>query len=215
MKNEAEAVLRCRLAAGIVGNMPSLAYLRECFDLDAETGDLIWKRRPEHHFSTLQRMRNHHARFVGKIAGNVCKRRGGKVYRDIQIAGLKIGAHRIAYALSSGTLPDPDLPVDHQDGGGTNNAPFNLRNVTQAENMKNTRLSSRNKSGVIGVSWDACRGFWFASIRTGGKTTSLGRFSALEDAAAARRAAEARLGFHPNHGSAAPIENNTTEGATA
>lgn len=41
---------------------------------------------------------------------------------------------------------------------------------------------------------------WIAEIKKNYRKIHLGMFSTEADAIAARKAAEARLGFHPNHG---------------
>jgi DNA-binding XRE family transcriptional regulator len=51
-------------------------------------------------------------------------------------------------------------------------------------------LSTRNKSGVKGVSFDKERNKWVAQIKVGGKSINLGRYETLEEAAEARRQAE-------------------------
>jgi len=53
-----------------------------------------------------------------------------------------------------------------------------------------SRLYSNNKSGVRGVSWSKPRGKWEAHIWVDGKKCNLGYFKTIEEAAAARKAAE-------------------------
>jgi hypothetical protein len=50
------------------------------------------------------------------------------------------------------------------------------------------------------VIWSKDKSKWESYIKTEGVRKFLGRFDVLDDAVSARRAAEARLGFHPNHG---------------
>lgn len=49
-------------------------------------------------------------------------------------------------------------------------------------------------AGVPGVSWDRTNRKWQAGITVGGKRRKLGTFTALDDAIAARTAAETRFG---------------------
>jgi hypothetical protein len=94
-----------------------------------------------------------------------------------------------------------DAPsVDHDDGNGLNNTEANLKPCAQSQNMKNTRRSARNKSGVTGVVLCKQTGLWQAQGGSNGKYYKLGRFDRIEDAAAARRAFEIEHGFNKNHG---------------
>lgn len=91
-------------------------------------------------------------------------------------------------------LSPPDgVPVDHVDGNGLNNKRSNLRLCTPSLNSGNAQKRSNNRSGVKGVSWDAKRCKWFACIRVNGKTLPLGRYTRIEDAAAAYATAAAKV----------------------
>lgn len=48
-------------------------------------------------------------------------------------------------------VDDSKLEVDHINGNKWDNRKCNLRIVTHADNTKNRKLSSRNKSGYTGV----------------------------------------------------------------
>jgi hypothetical protein len=49
---------------------------------------------------------------------------------------------------------------------------------------------ARSKSGHIGVNWDKGKNKWVSFIYKNGKTIRLGRFNTIEEAIAARKAAE-------------------------
>nr|DAO60574.1 MAG TPA: hypothetical protein [Caudoviricetes sp.] len=68
-------------------------------------------------------------------------------------------------------------------------------NKTRLSNLTQ-KISRNNTSGVKGVYQDKASGKWVARIKFQRKTYSLGRFERLEDAAAARKKAEAEL-FKP------------------
>lgn len=89
--------------------------------------------------------------------------------------------------------PEKGFVVDHIDNDGLNNRRSNLRIVTQAENLWNSRVKRTSASGIKGVKWDAERGKWMARIRKHGRQHFLGRFPTMEDAQAAYAAASAEL----------------------
>ncbi|WP_425359496.1 HNH endonuclease signature motif containing protein [Borborobacter arsenicus] len=112
--------------------------------------------------------------------------------------------HRIIWFLEKGCWPDV---IDHIDGDGLNNRIDNLRDVSQAENMRNAARPNDNTSGRVGVSrlhrtdhWGDC---WQAYINVRGKRIALGLFKSFEHACLAREDAERQYGYHANHGRAA------------
>jgi hypothetical protein len=76
--------------------------------------------------------------------------------------------------------------VDHINGDGLDNRRCNLRKATRAQNASNITRRAHNRSGYIGVSWDAPRRAWQASVATNGRSLFLGRFANPQDAARAR-----------------------------
>ena len=71
----------------------------------------------------------------------------------------------------------------------------NLRISNRMENMQNASLRTDNKSGYKGVTWDASRNKWAASLMINYKRISLGRYADKLDAALAYdRAAEEIFG---------------------
>ena len=88
-------------------------------------------------------------------------------------------------------------------GNRANNAIDNLRCVSRTQNMRNMKMSDRNKSGIVGVYWSKGRQKWVANISLAHRTVYLGIFSDINEAALARKKAEQEHGFHENHGRAA------------
>lgn len=81
--------------------------------------------------------------------------------------------------------------VDHKNGDRHDNRKYNLRVVDHTSNQRNLNaLNRRNSSGVRGVSWFPRTKKWVARIRVGGKNLGLGYFDTVEEAGAAREAAE-------------------------
>lgn len=76
--------------------------------------------------------------------------------------------HVQVYEEAHGKIPK-GYYVDHIDGDIHNNSLSNLRLVTPAQNMYNTKTPRHNKSGIKGVSWDKARGVWRAAVKAEGK----------------------------------------------
>lgn len=129
----------------------------------------------------------------GAIAGEI---RDG--YRRIGVNGQKYAAHRLIWLFVYGQFPTHF--IDHIDGNGLNNRIENLRDVTNRENCLKQKLHCTNTSGYTGVSWDKRTNRWIAEIRVRDKKIRIGSFKNIEDAAAARKDAEKKHGFHPDHG---------------
>ncbi|MGB3256072.1 HNH endonuclease [Buttiauxella gaviniae] len=173
---------------------PSIEFFRECFTYNAETGEIRWKERPENHFKARHDYLAWNNKYPGMIAGSI----GTNGYRQITILGYPVKAHRIAWMMHTGNLIDG--PIDHINGVKADNRICNLREATAELNARNRKASSLNKSGVMGVIWSKADGKWRARIGIGGKHISLGSFAILDDAIAARKSAEAKYGYHENHG---------------
>ena len=171
--------------------------LKQLLTYDPETGVFVWKERPREMFSSDGQWKSWNAKFSGKVAG-------GEItpqvitYRTIGIHCRTYQAHRLAWLYVYGKWPDE--MIDHINGDGTDNRIANLRDVDRSTNGRNARRPKDNKSGVVGVHWKKSMGRWAACISTGGTQKNLGYFPSLFDAAAARKSAELRLGYHPNHG---------------
>lgn len=78
--------------------------------------------------------------------------------------------------------------------------PDNCVWATQEVQTRNQRRRKNNTSGVNGVYFDKKRNKWAASISLKWKTIHIGRFDTIEQAAAARKAANAAYGYNSNHG---------------
>lgn len=176
----------------------SIEFLNESFQYIAEDGLLIWRERPSHHFPTIPGWKRFNSRFSGKPAGTV----NGQGYRQIKINGISHNAHRIAWAIHNSIWPIGD--VDHISGNKLDNSSSNLRLVSHAENCRNQRLSSANKSSRTGISLDKRDGTWCAYIMADDKQIYLGRRKSLNEAISLRESAEKKLGYHENHGRPAP-----------
>lgn len=182
-------------------NIVPVAALRELLMLDPDSGTLTWAHREPKWFQAISNRTAEHA------ANNWNSRHAGKPalcgphingYLSGHVLGAPCLAHRVVWAMHVGTWPESG--VDHINGCKTDNRIANLRLADHIVNARNMKLMSTSKTGITGVSFDSERGKFYASIRFGGKTKSLGRFDRIEDAVAARSAANEKCGFHKNHG---------------
>jgi hypothetical protein len=180
-------------------------YLKECVTYNPGTGVFVWLNRPLIHFKNIIAHRAFNSMYAGKEAGSD-KADGRIVYRQIGIDGFRYLSHRLAWLLVYGELPKQS--IDHIDGNGLNNTIDNLRDVSRQENHRNTRLPSNSTSGVIGVHWLKKNQRWLAHITVDKNCISLGCFSTLEEAAAARKISEIEYGFHENHGRSSQEQDN-------
>ena len=171
--------------------LPSQEYLKECFDYDEETGNLIWKERPLHHFNTEQGMRVFNSSKVNKFAESI-HHTGYKV-TNITNKGQYL-VHRIIWKLLTGK--DPEGQIDHINNDPLDNRIENLRDVTTGENQQNKRHFINNTSGHKGVYWDTKALKWFSKITRKGHVMRLGYFKNKEDAIKTRLEAEEKDWSH-------------------
>lgn len=181
--------------------LPSPRVLRRLIDYNARTGELKWKMRPAWLFAG-----NNIGGKAGQAKAWNGRWAGQRAFKQVHKTGYLTGvlwsfsflAHRVAWAVHTGEWPDGD--IDHINGDRADNRFSNLRCVTSLQNAKNQKLPKSNTSGHIGVSWIRHHKAWVASICVNRKKMTIGYFKKIEDAIAARKAAEQKFGFHPNHG---------------
>ncbi len=137
--------------------------VRELFDYDSETGDLIRR----------VKVANQPA---GSVAGSV----NAKGHLNIQVDGKLYAAHRLVFLYHHGWLPQE---IDHENRVKTDNRIGNLRPATSSQNKGNIELLRNNSSGYRGVSRNARSGKWHAQIKIHGRQTYLGRSDTPEQAA--------------------------------
>jgi len=160
------------------------SILKSRLHYEPETGIFTW-------------LVNHHSVKAATVAGSA----NGNGYIHIGVSGKNTQAHRLAFLYMTGEFP-PD-EIDHINGARNDNRWSNLRPVSRAENNKNSKRRHDNTSGVTGVSWCKTRKRWAAHIQVDGKPVNLGRFTDFFEAVSARKLAERKYNFHPNHGRSA------------
>lgn len=180
--------------------LPTPEELRKLLEYDPATGGLRYREAwpdlfaREGKLSREARCNKWNMNHAGKAAFRVSDSQG---YWSGSLFGVRVCAHRVIVAMATGQWPDA---VDHINGDRQDNRLANLRAVSRAENAKNSAKPRSNTSGHIGVGWRQDLGRWRATIGVNGKARHLGTFESLEDAIAARAAADEEHGFHPNHG---------------
>jgi hypothetical protein len=178
---------------------------RQLLRYEPETGKLFWRERGPEWFgespnrwggviTAETRAKQWNASHAGREA-MTCP--DGNGYLCGSIVGRRLLTHRVIWAIMTGGWPDN---TDHINGIRDDNRWKNLRSVSSLENGRNKALKSGNRYGCMGIDWYPPTKRWTASIGVKKRRIHLGYFLELEDAIAARRKAERKYGFHPNHG---------------
>ena len=160
--------------------LPSISYLRRVLMVCQESPTGLRWRVP---------MRNNAIK-AGFPAGSLSfdKNQDRYDYR-IGLGWRAFRACRVIWAIHHGADPFP-LEVDHIDRNPLNNSVENLRLATGQQNCRNQDKRTTNKSGVKGVHFNRQTGRFRASIMVNWRKFNLGEYYTLEEAAAARKAAE-------------------------
>lgn len=177
------------------GRLIAPDVLRQLISYNENTGEAFWRWRDISYFPDERAQKIWNTRFANQKIGRLGS--GGYLYVTIfkQVYLL----HRVVYAIKHGEYPQT---TDHINGDKADNRAVNLRSVTNAENGRNSKRSTRNTSGHVGVGWAKADKRWWAAIKVDYKRIGLGQFKTKEEAIMARRKAEIEYGFHPNHGRA-------------
>ena len=178
---------------------PDAKILPELLIYHADTGKLFWRKRSREFFKSDSSCARWNALHAWKEAFTSLHSEG---YLQGSILCKNLIAHRVIIAMQIGEWPR--CSVDHINGIKSDNRISNLRCVTDLENRQNLPLSKANKSGAIGVYFHKKRRKWTAQIRVRGEKIHLGIFQNKSEAIAARKDADKKYGFHPNHGGTAP-----------
>jgi len=172
-------------------HLPSPEMLRKLVEYHPKTGYFFWKERRV----TSRFVQSWNKKYAGQRAFITDN---GNGYLLGRVDGKHMYAHRAAWAISYGAWPTDQ--IDHINGEKTDNRIDNLREVTNAENSRNSKKYANNRTGATGVHWRKNKSKWTADIRVNYKVIHLGTFDTFEEAKRAREAANAKYGFHENHG---------------
>lgn len=164
--------------------LPDPEYLRQRLRYEPETGKLYWR---AHH----EMPKHWNSRYAGTEAFTTKDVHG---YHRGKIAGKSVLAHRLIWAMQTGFWPLAEL--DHINGRCADNRMENMREASRTDNNRNRAKPKSNTSGVVGVNWCDRERKW--RVQMAGRHISYHKDFAA--AVAARREAEKRHPFHPNHG---------------
>ena len=126
-------------------------------------------------------------------AGGVIGSLDGRGYVQVQINKHAYKLHRLAWLYMTGDWPSRQ--IDHINRIRTDNRWCNIREATGSENQQNRGVQKNNTSGVRGVCPSSPPGKWCAFIKVARKSQYIGTYNTLDEAKAARLAAEEKL--HP------------------
>lgn len=150
--------------------------IKELLDYNPETGLLTWKVN----------------RRGSAKAGDVIKSVNGEGYVQLTIDSKQYLAHRVIWLWNYGYFPENQ--VDHINRIKVDNRLCNLREVSRSCNNYNSCVSTRNRTGVKGVSVD--KHGYQASIMIGGRQSHIKTVHDFTEAVAHRLAAEQCLGYN-------------------
>ncbi|MEY5061647.1 MAG: hypothetical protein RIS45_1568 [Planctomycetota bacterium] len=140
--------------------IPSQERLKELFDYDPASGQLIRRK-------TAEMSKTIAARFAGRPAGY----QAPHGYVVVGIGRRLYYAHRIVWKWMYGSEPKE---IDHVDGDGLNNRIANLRAATHGQNGVNKKTA--RETLPRGVCLSATKGKFLGRIGANGRKLHLGTF---------------------------------------
>lgn len=141
---------------------------RELWDYIPETGQLIWKHRPNQSAAW-------NARYSNQVAGHFVHVSNDLQYRRLRFGNRNYLVHRVIWIHQKGEILHPETFLDHIDGNGLNNRISNLRKATPLQNNMNCRAMTRNKKPrALPKGVDQVGNKYRARIRLDGKLVNLG-----------------------------------------
>lgn len=154
--------------------------VRKLFHYDYVTGE----------FRRIGRLKSNGTIATCDFVGSATSTHG---YLQYTIKNKTYDVHRLIFLYIDGVFPDCD--IDHIDGNRRNNAFSNLRKVSRSENLRNVGKKTTNKSGRVGVGFDAKTNKWRVWIQS----DFYGGFDTFEQAVAFRIKEETARGFSEQH----------------
>jgi hypothetical protein len=173
--------------------VPHLDFLRECFEYNPETGYLIWKTRPLHHFKNAASHKTFNKRRAGKRAGTM-QGKDKRLQVHIISGGLDLHPYTAAiiWAMVHGEDVPEGLVIDHRNRNTSDERLSNLRLATYAGNTQNSKRDDTIQ-GMRGI-YKASGKYSVRFVNTPQNYQFSRSFVSLEDARNCRKALEHR--FH-------------------
>lgn len=166
-------------------NESSIKKMLDVIEYDPDTGLFRWKKRPSARCAE------------GWFSGGCLGKKG---YLGFRVFYERYYAHRLAWALHSGSLSE-SVEIDHINGNKADNRIINLRVASPSQNQHNKNKYLNNKSGLKGICLDARSGKWRAKFNCDGVRYELGLFEMIEEAKTALIAARSKAhGDFANNG---------------
>lgn len=156
-------------------------FLKENLKYDPDTGIFTW-------LSSLGTASK------GDVAGTET----ADGYKTIKIGGKTYRLHRLAFLYMLGVFPEKT--VDHINGNRGDNRFSNLNDAGQSTNLRNSKISIRNKSGIVGVFWNKKENGWRSIVRRPCGKIMYKLSSSFLDACAWRKSKEIEFGYSINFG---------------
>lgn len=154
----------------------------DLFLFEEETGVLLWN---------VNKPRTR----IGATAGYVT----AQGYRYVQVNGDVYPVHHIIYSMKH-VAEINESHIDHIDGNKLNNRLDNLRLVSAKINNRNKPMTSRNKSGHMGISMHSITKKWRVQLNTDYGKKHIGYFDDINTAIKKRDDAYLENGYTKNHG---------------
>jgi hypothetical protein len=181
-------------------NIPTPEELQSVLWYSSKTGKLYWRKRSPGMFDNSQlnaekSCRGWNKKYSGKEAFKVYNPDG---YKRGKVFNMTFSSHRVCWAIYFNQWPEQQ--IDHINGIRDDNRIENLRDVSQAVNVKNSRKRKNNTSGHTGVSWLKNNKKWAATININGRRKYVGFFHKKEEAIAARKKAAEKYSYTSRHG---------------
>lgn len=174
-----------------------IADLKDRFHYCPDTGFFTYRELPRKLFGSDSSWKEWLARYAGRRAGSIKYLSCGRRYVYLYVNRKNLSAHRVAWAIMTGSQPPPH--IDHRNRDGTDNRWSNLRNGVGI-NHRNRGRQRNNTSGITGIGWHKRARKWQAYVREDGYQHYLGLFSDRDEAERAVIAKRQEIGFDVTHG---------------